>query len=89
MPDQLDSVHMMSIASYSFITQLTGIVTYQFIFFSFSIQQRLDVFMRNFVFDLKLHENCEQNFIRKYSKQYTVLLSVMEKINATFSIQVK
>lgn len=87
-PDQRDSVHLMSIASYAFITELTAVVTFQFIFFSFSVQRRFEVFVKILMLDLKFNSNCQKHIVKMYSNQYTILTSVIEKINATFSIQV-
>lgn len=87
-PDQRDSVHLMAIASYAFITELTAVVTFQFIFFSFSAQRRFEVFVKILMIDLKLNPKCQQNTVKMYSNQYTILTSIIEKINATFSIQV-
>lgn len=87
-PDQRDSVHLISLTSYTFSNSLTALVSYQFNFFCYSIQQRFDVFGENLTSALRLHRN-HSNLIKWYSNQYLILTKAMKTINTTFSIQVK
>lgn len=85
-PDQREPVHVMSIVCYALGTALMALVAYQFVFFIFSIQQRLVVFTENLLTAFPSHSS--EKLVDNFSQQYSILSSAMRKINDTLSIQV-
>lgn len=85
-PEQKDPIHLMSLGSYIFCTELTAVVSFQFIFFSFAIQKRLELFTENLT--IAFRKQKRNDWIKMFAHQCGTLMSAMRKANATFSIQV-
>ena len=86
-PEERDYVHLLALASYILITELTALMSFQFIFFYYSILKRYEAFYENLTSDLELQRNVGKS-IKLHSDQLTILATVMDKINSTFSIEV-
>jgi len=85
---QRDAIHLLSLASYVLSSGLIAVVTFQFNFFSFCLEQRYRVFVENFVDAAAESRFEEDNLIKIYSIQFTILTKIVERLNGTFSIQV-
>lgn len=84
--EQRDVIHLTAITFNDLTTELTAVVTFQFIFFSSALLKRFENLAENMRIDFQPRH--QEDSIKFYSQRYSMLSVVMQKINATFSIQV-
>lgn len=88
-PEQRDFVHYVSYFFYILGTEITALLSFQFIFLTYFVNIRLKIFLRMFEENF---QKCESNVmevcIENYVQLYSHLNSTIKSINSSCSIQV-
>lgn len=86
--DQRDLRHFTALAIYIPIVSLSTLVAHQFVFFSFCIETRFKVLLKNIEHKAHLQRMMKSGLLEAYQIQYTMLFEATNRVNGTYSSQV-